>query len=107
MNATVNAARHPQGIRRAGGLAGSWYGWVRVGVYAIRIALVVTAIIKIITTLLCLIMKNIIFGITFGFCLCRRRSSPLSHLTALLTTRVTMPAFWLAAGGVEATLKYA
>lgn len=24
-----------------------------------------------------------------------------------LLTRVTMPAFWLAAGGVEATLKYA
>lgn len=38
MNATVNAARHPQGIRRAGRLAGSWNGWVRVGVYAIRIA---------------------------------------------------------------------
>lgn len=69
MNATLNAA---QGIRRE--YEYDWHCQSGAGVRAAGVWLV-TAIIKIITTLLCLIMKNIIFGITFGFCLCRRRTS--------------------------------
>lgn len=100
MNATVNAAQHPPGIRLSQFGKGEGNGTAVAG------WLVVTAIIKIITTLLCLIMKNIICGITFGFCLCSRSSNGSGCGSRSQPPKEGRPHFgWLSVNG--STLKFA